>query len=196
MIPGTPKVTPRQYDNNWIQEVIATYDEDTQDSLLTQFHETIYICSDGGLKHNNGSYGIAVGNQDTIINSFGSNLEIIYNEYTSYRTEGAGMLQAMKFIYYIIQIRIQNNRWNRANLEFYCDNKSVVDMANKMKYRHPSLKQYYLNDSDLMIEIRHQYYLLKALTNDITISHVKGHQDRTNNSNLTKEALLNIEADR
>jgi hypothetical protein len=172
-IPGAIPQSGQIYDQEWIRQEIDKYDNETKQQLLYTFHEKIYICSDGGLKHNNGSYGVAIGNTDRIIGSFGNGLNIIYNDLSSYRTEGAGMLQAIKFIIYVIKERVQQQRWNYIPIHFFCDNKSIVDMVNKMKYRKPTLKQYYSTDSDILIGIRKQISELQGLVPTIYITHVK-----------------------
>jgi hypothetical protein len=77
-----------------------------------------------------------------------------------------------------------------------CDNKSAVDNINYMKRFRLTLKQYYGSDMDIIQEI---LIKLKSLSNqgiDLTLEHIKGHQDRSNYENLSYKAQLNIEADR
>jgi ribonuclease HI len=183
-------------ETKWIHNTIVGDDLELNNTIYNTQNNKLIIYSDGGLINNIGSYGVVVSNEDNIMIKMGGKVDTIYGELTSYRTEGIGILQAMKITNHMIKQRQLNDKWNQTEIKFLCDNKSMIDMINKIKYNIPTLKQYYTNESDILIEIIHQFKEMKKHTNNIQFKHIKGHQDQIKRRNeLTNEEILNVEAD-
>jgi hypothetical protein len=105
------------------------------DLLYNTNNDKLIICSDGGVRHNIGSYGIAVGTEDGILGTYGHKIEPTYGELTSYRTESIGMFQAFRYAKTIIDQRILHERWlqNEISLgflwELYSKNKQSTGLC-------------------------------------------------------------------
>jgi hypothetical protein len=65
-----------------------------------------------------------------------------------------------------------------------------------MKQVWLTLKQYYGTDMDIIQEILMKFKSLSNQGIELILEHIKGHQDRSSNENLSYKAHLNIEADR
>lgn len=77
----------------------------------------------------------------------------------------------------------------------YCDNESLIKTINSVRFRQLTPKFHYSTDCDIIREIVFLLQHLGKLYGFIAIRHIKGHQDRSSKT-LSKEAILNVEADR
>ncbi len=109
---------------------------------------------------------------------------------SSYRAEGYGMLSILRFLYHIFHFCDTDPRCSAI----YSDNMALIQRIREQTVK----KRWYPNDTlssdwDVIQAIART---LESFTTTPTISHVKGHQDRTTEySKLPLEAQLNIDAD-
>jgi hypothetical protein len=85
---------------------------------------------------------------------------------------------------------------SEKELNFYCENWSVVNKIRERLQRRRTVNQHRHPDVDIELQLIHELQLLKSKGCIIGIHHVKGHQDSTSNKNKLKvEEELNIFAD-
>jgi hypothetical protein len=73
--------------------------------------------------------------------------------------------------------------------------KSVVNLVNARRDCRRTINQRHYPDVDVEQQLMHELSLLCEKVAHIEINHVKGHQDKDNQRNITTEEALNIEAD-
>jgi hypothetical protein len=74
-----------------------------------------------------------------------------------------------------------------------CDNETVINTLNKLKYKKLTPKKFYAADFDILYAtsiIAKKLYIHKVL---IKFEHIRGHQDKKHKL-LTKDAKLNVHA--
>jgi hypothetical protein len=180
---------------DWISPIITNLVLPYPIILNSKEEYELIICCDGGVKDNIAEFGITTSLNNNIVLETNTRLPEIHNDYTSNRAEAQG-------VYYSTHISMAihkylNNISNNPisiNTTIYSDNKNVVDTVNQFRYKHIiPLKCFSNADFDIL-------YSIIQLTRNIPIStlktkHIKGHQDRNNNTNLSYPATLNIRAD-
>jgi hypothetical protein len=82
----------------------------------------------------------------------------------------------------------------QTNLILYCDNEALVNNVNRLRRKPITTKFFYTTDADIVYEILTLLKTIQQSGEQVTIKHVKGHQDRGRTA-LNHAARLNIEAD-
>jgi hypothetical protein len=156
----------------------------------------ITFCSDGGVSNDKAGYGVvgSIDNQIFIQNT--CKLPKIFNKYTSHRSEACGVLSALVHIQALVLLLKSSSNDNRPEkFLILCDNESVVKTLNKFKTKTAEIKDYYSPDFDILDGIVQLWRQLLHDKVNITMKHIKGHQDKTTSS-LSDHAKLNIAADK
>lgn len=113
---------------------------------------------------------------------------------SSYRAEGYGILSVLRFLYHMHQIYSDSTG---PKPELKSDSKSMIQVIHRHQgYAHIFPNATMASDWDVIAEITQT---LKTLTDALTptLSHIKGHQDRTKSyDKLPLRAQLNIDADK
>jgi ribonuclease HI len=102
--------------------------------LIDEIETEICICSDGGVKDNKPGVGIVISNELNIIATNKFKFDNEYNDITSYRCEGVGLLGAVKSFKNMLlhYNKIQEGKLVRVLI--LCDNQSMVKVVNKYRY--------------------------------------------------------------
>jgi ribonuclease HI len=161
---------------------------------IVEIQEEICICSDGGVKNNTPGVGIVTANGASIIATSKFKFDPEYNDIHSYRCEGIGLLGAVK-MFQLIQIHYNSKvpgTVKRARI--LCDNQSVVKVVNKYRTLKRNKNFFYESESEIILEILQTIYEIEALQGQITIMHIKGHQDKQQLP-LTFHGYMNQQAD-
>jgi hypothetical protein len=157
--------------------------------------EPIYFVSDGGLRDEKGSFGTILTTNNHTIATVQGRTPYSPEMDTSFRTESYGILSGLLLLEGVILTSKAESRQYRK-IKMYCDNKSLVDVLNKHRKQQLTMKDYYKADVDVEIQILLQIAIFEALGISISITHVKGHQDKHVPSHkLPRPAQLNIIAD-
>jgi hypothetical protein len=167
-----------------------------EDHILLENAEMIIACDGGAIENHSGSFGIVVSKNETIVAKIKARLPDIYGNFTSYRSECSGILGSLQLIKLMLTYTGIIDRVMNGKITIICDNKSAVDNINYMLRYKLTLKQYYGPDMDLVQEILVLMQEVRKCSITIVLEHIKGHQDRSSQENLSHKAILNIEADR
>jgi hypothetical protein len=96
----------------------------------------------------------------------------------SYRSELYGMLAGIVLLQYILSHHSIELPLEKQ-INFYCDNRSVVNKIKDRLQRRRTVNQHRHLDVDIELQIMHELQYLKSKKCMIGIHHVKGHQDST-----------------
>jgi hypothetical protein len=167
-----------------------------EEKLMTSNTQLLKIGCDGSVRDGKAGYGIlySIDNETVLQNS--DRLPETYNQFTSYRSEGYGMMSAIH-IYIKIQQYAEKIKCTTLpkRMLIICDNQSIVNEINKLRNKRPTLKQMYAPDNDVISQILHGVAVIEKAHVHLTIQHIKGHQDRNATTKLSDDAVINIEAD-
>jgi hypothetical protein len=166
------------------------------DHILLENVEMIIACDGGAIDNQSGSFGIVVSKNETIVAKIKARLPDIYGSFTSYRSECSGILGSLQLIKLMSTYTGIIDSVMNGKITIICDNKSAVDNINYMLRYKLTLKQYYGPDMDIIQEILVLMREVKKFNIIIILEHIKGHQDRSSQENLSRKAILNIEKDR
>jgi hypothetical protein len=121
----------------------------------------------------------------------------IYEEANCHRSEALGILTSLVIIDIIDQYisKISKEFQYPYQIRLICDNESVVRTINKMKNNKLTLKQQYSPNIDVLRAIIVKLITLKIKKCNVSIIHIKGHQDKQKKT-LSKDEIMNVEADR
>jgi hypothetical protein len=159
-------------------------------------HDSIILCSDGGMKDGSGSYGMVVSINGTIVANSKGRVPPTKNKMTPHRCESIGMLSA------IITYRQINAFINKKYsglikipiIVIYSDCEALINTLNDNKTKKVTTKFHYSADSDIIRQILQEYKELKTDRVITIFKHVRGHQDKIRRE-LTLAEQLNVEAD-
>jgi hypothetical protein len=160
--------------------------------LFDNRYTNMTMCSDGGAKEKNGSFGSVLQCQNTTVLQISSQIPNIYDIIHSHRSECFGLLISMNVILTLQQYMILHNiPIIPHKIELFCNNKSAVDTINKICHKFINLKQYYMPNMDI---IKGTLICIKEINKNkgkIILNHIDSHQDRTK-TELSPIALLNV----
>ena len=174
----------------WMADLIWNVRQDCENLQDTLMESTLIRCgSDGGADDGKGSFGWTIRGKDDkpILSGIGSSDG---HAPSSYRSECTGILSSL-----CVWDCLHNDKLLSSNhrLDIYCDNKGAVSVITKIF----EWKNFFIgrdaSEADLLHCIQ---YLARKHHGRLSIHWVESHQDEKNNAKLSKEALLNIEADR
>ena len=156
---------------------------------LTDATKDLLVVSDGSFRYGKGTYAWVLGTKESIcLEARGT---VFGQTMTSQRAEVCGILSWLLYLYHFttcFQIKL------KCKLKPFCDNLSAgmsVNFKGESKPRQKRASEY-----DLVSEAR---ATLKRLTKRVRvdpIAHVKGHQSRSSLANVSRQAQLNIMADK
>ena len=162
---------------------------------LQNADKKVIVVSDGGLQDGKGSFGVAFG-------TFADDLAMIEGPapgnsdlLTSLRSEAYGLLAGLAFLNIYItthKVIIPSNR----PIQLYSDNLGLVmwvaDLLKNVSYP----RMYIRPEADVLVQIEHEIKVARRLNLQLTVEHVKGHQDDILPYNeLSRPAQLNVKAD-
>jgi ribonuclease HI len=184
-------------DNTWDQQLFAKVRwYNYQHTGIIQPNDILQVCSDGGVRNGTAGFGIVLSINNNSIMSTMMQLREEYGEFTSYRSEAYGMLGALT-LYHKMQeytaIKVGNRQ--PITVTIYSDSESLVDVVNNQCWKKFTRRFHYSADADVIKEIVLLIRSIRSHQEIVLIRHVKGHQDRFANTNLSYAATLNIEAD-
>jgi ribonuclease HI len=163
--------------------------------LLDNFCQGIVLCSDGGAKNGDGSYGIVVMDKERVILASNSRIPEVYEEVNCHRSECFGVLISLKLIELIHNyIHIYRHNLAPYSVRIICDNEAAVKTINKIKETKLTLKQQCQANIDILRAMKILISKLKERNCMVRISHVYGHQDEKKNV-LSVEEQMNTKAD-
>lgn len=178
-----------------IQEQPNILTHKNQIKTIMESANNIYLVSDGGQEYDSGSYGaIMTADQMEIAKTKGKTPDAP-ELHSSFRSEAYGILAALTLL------RCIQDRWyikfnDGHNFLVYCDNESLIKRITKHRRHKLTVKEYYLPDIDVEMQILHALQNFQENDIQITFYHIKGHQDRnTPIDKLSFAATLNIQAD-
>lgn len=157
--------------------------------------ETLQIASDGGLREDTGSYGVAMGTStedlDTNRGRAHGNEELL----SSYRAEAYGLLSAILLLRHFVKF-YKINPTDGNTPRFFCDNLALAKILAKHFTNRMTVGEHYAPDVDLELQILAEIKQLKEVGIKFSLQHVKGHQDLTEEyDNLPRAAQMNVQAD-
>lgn len=168
----------------------------TDTILSSNKHTPMIIVSDGGLKDNIGSFGVAMGTTTQEICSIEGPVSGNNEAFTSFRSEAYGMLAGMTFLHLFLQSH-QVAVPALCTIYAYCDNLALVKVIQQIIDGVHFPRMYLKPESDIILQIRSEIIALRSLNISISLDHVKGHQDDcTSYYSLPRPAQLNIDADK
>ena len=111
--------------------------------------------------------------------------------------EAVGVLSALIIIRLLHTFMGQEN-WRQQAIHSICDNQGVVNQLNKVTERSMTVGEYYLPDSNILLQSIQEIKNLEIVGFQIEISYEKAYQDKNtkNLGPLTDHAALNVEADK
>jgi hypothetical protein len=163
------------------------------EKLVSTDSNPYLICSDGGLRENIGGFGLIIQRHGEIVLDNKCRIPKIYENFSSHRCEGFGIISALS---HLIQIQLYKEAKNQASpisSTIICDNLAIISTINRLHNTKPNLKTYYQPDADIIFTALPLLCHLRALKVNIEMKHVKGHQDK-NGAQLDNEATLNVAA--
>lgn len=114
---------------------------------------------------------------------------------TSLRSEAYGLLAGITFLNLFIQTHKVNIPINRT-LHCFSDNLGLVKWLEEIISNRCYPRMYLRAKADVMLQIEHELQIAKQLNLNISIEHVKGHQDDfLTFHELSRQAQLNVRAD-
>jgi hypothetical protein len=179
---------------DWTKEItsnLTTYNDEIWKSCKDK---TINIATDAGVKRGDGGFGIAFECDNKIIMECSNRVPIIFNELHSYRAEGVGIMCGLIIIKQIQNIQKELEYYSPATINIICDNEAMIKSLRRYRYKKSTPKTTYLPEMDVIREIINNIKQLESENIQVTLTHIKVHQDRTG-TELTNEAKLNIRAD-
>ena len=171
-------------------ETVEILTDDTFPDLINNWqNSTLKAASDGSVKHNSGSFGWIISDDEgnRLVQCKG---RAVGYPMTSYRAEAFGLWSILLFL---TRTRALFNIPYSEYITIYCDNDALVEMVNA---RYAQERPTFPNETLLADwDIRQEIELLMDV-NHQTISWVKGHQDeKTPYEKLPLDAQLNCNAD-
>jgi hypothetical protein len=118
----------------------------------------------------------------------------VYEDLSSHICEVFGLISALAHLIQIQLFKENKNRLTPISANIICDNLSIVSSINRLKTAQPTLKSYYQPDPDVIYRAIRLLCHLKALKAQITMKHVKVHQDKNSGAILDNEAALKVAA--
>jgi RNase H len=181
----------------WQQPLVANSQMSGSNEHLTMDSCIYTICSDGGVRNSEAGVGIITVANGQIIIRNKVRIPSTFNDINSYRAEAFGIATTATTYYLIQQYKKLHNLPQKANcLRIICDSKSVIDKINSIRNVWGMTTKYFTSpDSDILTAIAVIIQKIRKNYGKVELIHVKGHQDRNNNKELSEDALLNIEAD-
>jgi hypothetical protein len=153
-------------------------------------------CDGGAIDGIKGSYGLVIATDEDTVATVKNSIPGIFGKIVSYRSEGYGILASVYFIAkWLEYCKLQHQEWTES-VTILCDNEAMVKTINKYGYRPRSIRQQADSDSDIVEEILALLREIRQTKTQIEVIHIKGHQDRNKNAELTPQAELNIIADK
>lgn len=187
-------VTPASWDS-----IILDRKHDVQVSGVTGLLNSLsklYLVSDGSLVEYRGGYASVFATEDDIISTAYGATPLVGQLNTSFRTEAYGMLSGLTMLLRIIKEHKITIHTMRV-VTVFSDSESLITSIVKFRRNHMTIKSYYGPDVDVIVQILALTSQLSDLNIHLLWEHVKGHQDGVVSTvPLTREAVLNIEADR
>ena len=182
----------------WSHDLLFNYTMDNVIKLQTNLQDpsnSLTMVSDGGLKNGQGTYGVVIADPTSILIQNNGIAHGHPDINSSFRAESYGMLcgsHTIKSIVTYHKLSITPNK----KLQIFSDNLGLITRINKHLYSKMELRDFGASDIDLELQILSEIRDLRLLGFQISINHVKGHQDRSIPLiDLPWEAQLNIEAD-
>jgi hypothetical protein len=108
--------------------------------------------------------------------------------------EGFGLLNAINCLSQLNGYLELKGKRLPEKVMIYCDNKSIIDTINKLKGRKLTLKQLYIPEINVILEILEEMKQIRGKQVQLVLKHIKGHQDRKMEK-LSHPAEMNVEAD-
>jgi hypothetical protein len=176
----------------WDYSLIQDLHLPNLDSLLNSLRTdtSLLLCSDGGAADSKGSYGSIIASDDQVLTELSGQAHGANPR--SFRAEGYGLLANLRLIHHLM-LFYDIPRTSSA-LTLYCDNQGLLDRletSSNAKYIKP--RRFLFSEADLEMQILDT---LQTLDTDVTLCHVKGHQDDTiPTAELPWPAQLNIRCD-
>ena len=168
----------------WTIDRIKTTDNGNTIATAIRNNNAVAV-SDGSLKHNKGTAAFVIEGSTSVNRISGVNrVPNPVNEGDSHRCELAGIIAILM----VLEILCKRNHVTKGSITIACDNKHAINAMDAEYTPDPS----HLNFDLVKIVWR----TIKTLPITIKGVHVKGHQDDTTDvSQLSREAILNIEMD-
>jgi hypothetical protein len=162
---------------------------------LRQPDDKLYIVTDGGMKDNRGSFGVAIGTNDVELVSIEGPAPGYSEHANSYRSEAYGMLAGFNFLCLLMKtynIMLPAKR----KLLVFCDNLALVKCVQQIIVHQTYPRMFIRSESDVILQIQSDIIQLQSYNIDVILEHVKGHQDDHHEYHeLSRESQLNISAD-
>ena len=204
ILSAQPAIQPATFDQfvnkapGWSADLLQNWSSveiNTIQQAMNLIDNPLLMVSDGGLRFDQGTYGVVIADLNTILIQ---NQGIAHGSRTlhsSFRAESYGMISGCHTLYSILQFHKITVPANKQ-LQIFSDNLGLITRINKHLYESMSLRDHGAPDIDIELQILSELRALRLLGFRISVSHVKGHQDRTTLfQNLPREAQLNVEAD-
>ena len=183
----------------WSQDLLDNWSSTEMCDILKEIsisEKPLLLVSDGGLRDTQGSYGVVIGtNEEELIHNQGIARGAIELA-SSFRSESYGMLSGCHTLVAILNhynIMIPKDK----RLQLYTDSESLVKRLHKHLNKPLPLKSCGGADIDVECQIHACLQELVEKGFQISIHHVKGHQDdHILFEKLERQAQLNVVADK
>jgi hypothetical protein len=181
----------------WQQPLLESTTMTENIDHLTMNKSVYTICSDGGVRNSEAGIGIVTTAHGQPIMTNKVRIPPTFNETNSYRAEAFGIATAAATYYLIQQYKRENNLTQSENsLRKICDGKSVIDKVNSIKNVWTMTTKFFTSaDADIITAIAIIIHKIRCQFGCVTLIHVKGHQDRNTEAELSSDAQLNVIAD-
>ncbi len=161
-----------------------------------QHTDTLLIATDGGYYNGKGSFGVIVATKDDILARMYGDAPGTFETHSSFRSECYGILGALTLLLTQYQFRIATAEIPSKTI-IYCDNEGLVQRLNHHRSVPLTPSDFLQTESDVELQILHEFKELEKIGFKFTCLHVKGHQDKDTEFNeLARPAQINVLADK
>jgi hypothetical protein len=179
---------------DWSTNLIKNTKIINESKWLSSKNKQLIVATDAGVRKEKGGFGVVMSIDGEVILENNNRIPLIYNELHSYRSEGVGILCGVALLQKILQVTKEQGNEIPMIITLQSDSESMIKSIIKYRYRAMTPKMSYLPEMDIISEIVATIRTLEKFGRHIQLQHVKGHQDRTNDT-LNNDAKMNIRAD-
>ena len=139
-------------------------------NTLRNIDTNIYIVTDGGMKDRSGTTTTELMSIEGPVSGYAEHS-------SSFRSEAYGMMAGFNFLSLIVQVYNIHIAVPRKIL-LYCDSLSLVRWVQKIIAKETYPRIFLRSESDVILQISQDVNFLHTVNCQISLDHVKGHQDR------------------